>query len=316
MARKWPPPWYPISKGKVLLNPPPKGFGSYTPGKPGFLDLVNATQGNAGSASDGFDAAMSLLMAADTLFAAANDGVNVTLSVLDTVMADFDAITDELGPLIDVGTALADADEGNLGEALLAAIPIPNPPTLLPIPTVPTIALALTSLNNAGTGIGNSLLSLVSGIACQSYFGGGGGCGMPSAPPADASSSSPSYSPPYIWIPPVQATSGANAYAAGSLAVGGVVGVIVPIVDAFLVFNSIVSFLDASYNFELEQLGAWCKADPLDCGKLSLQEQINTLTQQLNQGTIPQGERDMVEANLAKLQKALDVLNQMAYVGG
>jgi hypothetical protein len=101
--------------------------------------------------------------------------------------------------------------------------------------------------------------------------------------------------------------AGTTAIILGQPGLAGVLATTIPeVAIAFLLFNAIFSGnFDAELAKWQAQILAYCTKQPLLCQITSLEQQIATMTQQLNSGAVPQGERATLQNAIAQLTKQL-----------
>lgn len=189
--------YYPTPPAVGLIPPFPAGWGVYTPGTPGFLDLVNSLEGDAGDASDGFDDAFAL---ASSAVDAIGDLMSTGDPLVDEVSSaadDFNSITDEISDELEAATALYDTAEAGLLTAIAiqeAGLNEPGPFSIPGLPALASVALpdALDLLGMVYQAMQNAFASFVTMVenyvlsaVSAAFSSAGGGVSTELGPPID-----------------------------------------------------------------------------------------------------------------------------------
>lgn len=133
-------------------------------------------------------------------------------------------------------------------------------------------------------------------------------------PPTGGGSSTP----PFIFIPPAAGSSQVPAYLSQGLAtVAGVVGTLIFVVDAFLVFNYLTSYNFAAALAAYDAVTkAWAATDPIGFAIWKDNQMVATLKAQQLTGVGGNATYLQIQQQIDRINASLAVLHKLQYYGG
>lgn len=118
------------------------------------------------------------------------------------------------------------------------------------------------------------------------------------------------------WIDPATSVASEAAGASGAGEAGGLLSglgtaatILGPVAAAFGGFTMLMSLIAPNFADWSAQQRAWFDANPVMAGASLANQRIAELTQQLNSGVIPPGERQMVQQTIGQLQQVANKFN-------